>query len=71
MSESGWLDMFIQEFDDVPDNLGEKQVSMNPKETFENQSEGDYLEIFEKELDPGMADSWLLAVLFSLAQAYF
>ena len=43
--------MFIQELDDVPDNLGEKQISMNPKETLENQSEGGYLEMFENELD--------------------
>ena len=42
-SESGWLDMLIQKL--------EMQVSMNLKETFENQSEGGCLEVFAKDLD--------------------
>ena len=41
----------------MPDNLGEKQVSMNPKERLDNQSEVGYLEMFEKELNLNKADS--------------
>ena len=36
-SEGGYYEMFEKELDDVPDNLGEKQVSMNPKERLESQ----------------------------------